>query len=282
MGPRPPLARPGGASSLAERVPAGLPDPRLRWSHDRRPRPRAGPRPAASDQPAPRARRAAVGRPRLGGGGRVWGRRAGRREGHRHRPAGSAGEIPEETAGPFPGDSSDGPNILTESGVVRQDITTSVGDASGVAEGVPTTVNLTLLDVAGGGGPLAGAAVYLWHCDSVGRYSLYDQDTSRGENSLPRRAGERRRRQADLHDGLPGRLPGALAAHALRGLREPRRRDRRRRGAPHVAARHPQEACDSVYATRATPAARRRSRDVAGLRHGVQRRLREPAHAREP
>jgi protocatechuate 3,4-dioxygenase beta subunit len=57
---------------------------------------------------------------------------------------------------------------------VRSDITTSIGDASGVAQGVPTTVELTLLDVAGGGTPLAGAAVYVWHCDAAGRYSMYD------------------------------------------------------------------------------------------------------------
>ena len=44
------------------------------------------------------------------------------------------GEIPEETAGPYPGDGSNGPNVLAESGVVRSDITTSFGDASGVAE----------------------------------------------------------------------------------------------------------------------------------------------------
>jgi len=92
-------------------------------------------------------------------------------------------QIPEETAGPYPGDGSNGPNVLSESGVVREDITGSVGDASGVAEGVPTTVNLKLLDVAGGGGPLAGAAVYLWHCDREGRYSLYD-DAIAGENYL--------------------------------------------------------------------------------------------------
>ena len=29
------------------------------------------------------------------------------------------GEIPEETAGPYPGDGSNGPNVLAESGVVR-------------------------------------------------------------------------------------------------------------------------------------------------------------------
>jgi len=93
------------------------------------------------------------------------------------------GGIPEETAGPYPGDGSNGPNVLAESGVVRSDITTSFGDASGTATGVPTTVELTLLDVAKGGTPLVGAAVYLWHCDAAGRYSLYDQEIS-GENYL--------------------------------------------------------------------------------------------------
>jgi protocatechuate 3,4-dioxygenase beta subunit len=93
------------------------------------------------------------------------------------------GQIPEETAGPFPGDGSNGPNVLVESGVVRSDITKSFGDASGVATGVPATVEMTLLDVAKGGTPLAGAAVYLWHCDVAGRYSLYDQAIS-GENYL--------------------------------------------------------------------------------------------------
>jgi hypothetical protein len=32
------------------------------------------------------------------------------------------GEVPEETAGPFPGDGSNGANVLAESGVVRSDI----------------------------------------------------------------------------------------------------------------------------------------------------------------
>ena len=91
--------------------------------------------------------------------------------------------VPEETAGPFPGDGSNGPNVLSESGVVRRDITKSFGDASGVAEGVPTTLELKLLDVAGGGGALARAAVYVWHCDIAGRYSLYDGDIA-SENYL--------------------------------------------------------------------------------------------------
>ena len=68
----------------------------------------------------------------------------------------ATGEIPEETAGPYPGDGSNGTNVLSESGVVRSDITCSFGDASAVADGVPFTIELTLLDVSGdSSGPLA-------------------------------------------------------------------------------------------------------------------------------
>lgn len=83
-------------------------------------------------------------------------------------------EIPQETAGPFPGDGSNGPNVLEASGVVRRDITSSFGSASATAEGVPLTFTLTLLDNANGCTPMAGAAVYAWHCDRDGKYSLYD------------------------------------------------------------------------------------------------------------
>lgn len=83
-------------------------------------------------------------------------------------------EIPRETAGPYPGDGSNGPNVLEASGVVRQDITSSFGTSATKADGVPLTVTLTLLDNANGCVPLAGAAVYAWHCDKEGRYSLYD------------------------------------------------------------------------------------------------------------
>ena len=96
-------------------------------------------------------------------------------------PAGA--ETPEETAGPFPGDGSNGVNVLTESGIVRSDITRSFGSASGVAEGVPLTIRLRVLDVGNGSGPLRGAAVYLWHCDADGRYSLYS-DGAAEENYL--------------------------------------------------------------------------------------------------
>ncbi|SDX00781.1 Dioxygenase [Arthrobacter sp. cf158] len=83
-------------------------------------------------------------------------------------------EIPEETLGPYPGDGSNGPNVLEASGVVRRDIRSSFGASTTKAEGVPLTVTLTLLDNANGCSPLAGAAVYAWHCDQNGKYSLYD------------------------------------------------------------------------------------------------------------
>ncbi|AZP19086.1 intradiol ring-cleavage dioxygenase [Streptomyces aquilus] len=93
--------------------------------------------------------------------------------------------IPEETAGPYPGDGSNGVNVLKESGVVRGDIRKSFGDsAGGTAEGVPLTVTLTVVDADSGcGTPRKGAAVYVWHCDREGRYSLYTEGVA-DENYL--------------------------------------------------------------------------------------------------
>ncbi|MGB8859430.1 MAG: hypothetical protein WCC60_09250 [Ilumatobacteraceae bacterium] len=81
--------------------------------------------------------------------------------------------VPEETAGPYPGDGSNGPDILTEPDVVRSDITTSIGSFTGTAEGVPTSISLTVLDSSNGCAPLEGGAVYLWHADKDGLYSMY-------------------------------------------------------------------------------------------------------------
>ncbi|MCU1346726.1 MAG: hypothetical protein JWL70_2992 [Acidimicrobiia bacterium] len=86
---------------------------------------------------------------------------------------GTSSAIPEETAGPYPGDGSNGPDVLSESAVVRRDIRPSFGAYSGTALGVPLTINLTVLDLNNGAKPLAGAAVYVWHCDRDGNYSLY-------------------------------------------------------------------------------------------------------------
>ena len=94
-------------------------------------------------------------------------------------------EIPDETAGPYPGDGSNGPDVLEQSGIVRSDIRSSFGEASGTAEGIETTIELTIIDMAGGDVGFSGAAVYLWHCTRDGEYSLYstgieDQNYLRG------------------------------------------------------------------------------------------------------
>jgi protocatechuate 3,4-dioxygenase beta subunit len=93
--------------------------------------------------------------------------------------------VPEETAGPYPGDGSNGVNVLKESGIVRSDLTGSFGGfAGGRAEGVPLVVTLTVVDAASGcGTPRKGAAVYVWHCDREGGYSLYTEGVTE-ENYL--------------------------------------------------------------------------------------------------
>ncbi len=80
--------------------------------------------------------------------------------------------VPEETAGPYPGDGSNGPDVLSDPAVVRRDITTSFGSYTGTATGVPTTIELTVLDSTTCA-PMQGAAVYLWHADKDGHYSMY-------------------------------------------------------------------------------------------------------------
>lgn len=82
-------------------------------------------------------------------------------------------EIPEETAGPYPGDGSNGVNVLEESGVVRSDIRSSFGTGGAIAEGVPMTLELTLYDMADGNAAFEGVAVYVWHCNRDGEYSMY-------------------------------------------------------------------------------------------------------------
>jgi protocatechuate 3,4-dioxygenase beta subunit len=92
--------------------------------------------------------------------------------------AGSCSVIPEETGGPYPADgtnstSSGVVNVLTQSGVVRSDIRSSFGSASGTAAGVPLTIKLQIVNANNNCAALSGAAVYLWHCDRDGNYSLY-------------------------------------------------------------------------------------------------------------
>ncbi|HWI34200.1 MAG TPA: intradiol ring-cleavage dioxygenase, partial [Lapillicoccus sp.] len=87
---------------------------------------------------------------------------------------GTLTEVPDETAGPYPGDGSNGANVLDDSGIVRSDIRSSFGSSTTTAQGVPLTIKLTVRDTATGSAK-TGAAVYLWHCDRDGQYSLYSR-----------------------------------------------------------------------------------------------------------
>ncbi|KQN65253.1 intradiol ring-cleavage dioxygenase [Duganella sp. Leaf61] len=93
-------------------------------------------------------------------------------------PTGSCSVIPEETGGPYPADGTNSNasgvvNVLTQSGVVRSDIRSSFNGATGTAAGIPLTIKLQIVNVNGSCATLEGFAVYLWHCDRDGNYSLY-------------------------------------------------------------------------------------------------------------
>lgn len=84
----------------------------------------------------------------------------------------------EETQGPYPADGSNSingtvSNALALTGIVRSDIRSSFGSMSGTAAGVPVTLELTVVNANASCADLAGYAVYVWHCDRDGEYSLY-------------------------------------------------------------------------------------------------------------
>ena len=89
--------------------------------------------------------------------------------------------LPTETNGPYPADGTNTSrgstsNVLTSSGVVRSDIRSSFLGSTTAAAGVPVTLTLTLtvVDVNSACAVLPNYAVYIWHCDATGNYSLYD------------------------------------------------------------------------------------------------------------
>jgi protocatechuate 3,4-dioxygenase beta subunit len=88
---------------------------------------------------------------------------------------------PSETNGPYPSDGTNTvngavSNVLLESGVVRSDIRSSFGASTTVASGVPLTLTITLENTNNSCGLLSGFAIYVWHCDRDGEYSLYGAD----------------------------------------------------------------------------------------------------------
>lgn len=79
---------------------------------------------------------------------------------------------PQETEGPYPLLA-----ILSNSAVVRSDITAG-------KTGIPLTLTLTVQDLSNGCAPVAGAAVYIWHCDKDGLYSGYSASNNAGQAGL--------------------------------------------------------------------------------------------------
>jgi hypothetical protein len=167
-------------------------------------------------------------------------------------------EVPEETAGPYPGDGSNGPNVLDDSGIVCSDIRSSFGSSTTAAEGVPLEIRLTVRDAATGDAA-KGAGVYLWQSDRDGNYSLYSQAAA-NENYL------RGAQEADANGTVtwsgPDRqdLPDRPAQGGLRGrLRHLRLRAERLQPVPGQPGRRH---------------GLRRRRRHPPARHHVRRRLR--------
>jgi len=121
--------------------------------------------------------------------------------------------MPAETAGPFPADGTNVRagqvvNILTEAGVIREDIRPSIGGLRPVAAGVPMRLELRLVDVRRGCAPLAGRAVYLWQCDAEGVYSLYGATDRNYLRGVAISDAEGRVRMVTVVPGTyPGRWP---------------------------------------------------------------------------
>jgi len=95
---------------------------------------------------------------------------------------------PTETNGPYPSDGSNSANgsvsnILTSSGIVRSDIRNSFGSSTTTAPGLPVTLTITLVNSNMSCEPLQAYAIYMWHCDSGGNYSIYSSGLS-NENYL--------------------------------------------------------------------------------------------------
>lgn len=161
---------------------------------------------------------------------------------------GSIVEIPDETAGPYPGDGSNGPDVLQEAGVVRADLRSSFGASTTTARGIVMTLTLTVLDIEAGGAPLVGAAVYVWHCTADGKYSLYS-DGVQNENYL---------RGVQITDGtgavrFTSVFPGCYSGRWPHVHFEVYPNEQAITDATKVIATSqlalPQTACDAVYAT---------------------------------
>lgn len=126
------------------------------------------------------------------------------------RAAGLCDPVKSETGGPFPADAEIGPNLLADPAILRSDIRPNL-DGSNVQVGLPFSLTVTVVDINNDCAPLAGAAVYLWHCNAEGEYSAYSgmgQGDQRGQTFLRGTQLTDARGQARFTTVYPGRYPG--------------------------------------------------------------------------
>lgn len=83
-----------------------------------------------------------------------------------------------ETAGPFPADGSQRRggvpiDALANPALFRADIRPSTTGRRAIAAGLPFELRITLVDATSGCPALANRAIYIWHADRDGDYSMY-------------------------------------------------------------------------------------------------------------
>lgn len=77
--------------------------------------------------------------------------------------SGDCTALPAETAGPYPL-----PSTVSTTSLVRSEIT------EGTQTGIPLTLTLTFINIDNNCLPVSGLRVDIWHCNSRGYYSAYD------------------------------------------------------------------------------------------------------------
>jgi len=190
-----------------------------------------------------------------GGLGGIWGGAllAGGDSGSAQAAAALCARTPPEIRGPFPADGRGGTdraiNVLDDAGVMRADIRPSFAGMNGLAPGVPMRIALELVGASGDCAGLGGRAVYLWQCDASGDYSLYNR---RDVNWL------RGLQEADASGGVrfTSIVPGCYGGRAPHlHLEVFESAQAAVSGAPALLVSQlglPQDACEAVYADRAT------------------------------
>lgn len=110
---------------------------------------------------------------------------------------------PQEMAGPYPADGSNGVDVV-DSSLVRRRMRTDVGGGNR-QDGIPLDLRLRVWDVAADEA-LAGVWVYVWHCNINGEYSGYGNQVGRSWLRAVQQTNDEGR--VRFRTIVPGRYPG--------------------------------------------------------------------------